>query len=74
MKLNELKAAIEILTKYYNNPAGYHVGADHDQIYFFRVDKSMDDKDIEKLRDLGFFQPHVNDEVYNPQEGWSAYT
>lgn len=52
----------------------YGMSKETDIIYFYTTDIELELLDIETLRELGFFQPEVNDgEPYNPTEGWAAH-
>lgn len=53
---------MNILQKYFKDPAGYHIGADHDVIYVFKTDKSVSKEDKERLIALGW--------IKNRYDGW----
>lgn len=78
MNLKNFVEGITILQPYYDMPDGYHLGAEHDQIFLYATSRPVSDEDVKKLRELGWFQSEVltdDDEkpVYDPTEGWSAY-
>ena len=75
MKLKNFIEGLRILQPYYLGCDGYHIGADHDQFYVYRTDSPLTPEDIEKMRDLGWFQPDApNDNEYDPADSWSAFT
>lgn len=77
MKLSDLIDGLEILRLYFDNPNGYHVGAEHDQFYVFATNKPVSASDVARLAELGWFQPDCGwngPESYDPAEGWSVYT
>lgn len=75
MQLSKFIAGLTILAKYYDDPDGYHIGAEHDQFYAYRTDKPVAPDDVAKLFELDWFQPDAAEgEGYDPDEGWSAFT
>lgn len=73
MRLNEITLGIAIAQQYYNDPNGYHLAAEHDQIYLYATSDTMTDEDVEKMKKLGWFQPDNDGETYDPENGWSAF-
>lgn len=77
MQLSKFIEGLTILRPHYNDQDGYHLGAEHDQIYIYATDTPLSEEELKKLYGLGFFQPDVEDfvgpESYQPQDGWSAY-
>lgn len=73
MTLGNFIEGCKILQPYYDKPNGYHLGAEHDQIYVYATEKPLSDEDVAKMRDLGFFQPDCSEEEYDPKDGWSAF-
>lgn len=81
MRLSNLIEGLKILQPYYNNPDGYHVGAEHDQFYAYATDRPLPETAVDRMVDLGWFQPDAevgNDEDfgiehYSVSEAWSAY-
>lgn len=74
MNLRNFMAGLEILRPYFDAPDGYHLGAEHDQIFVFATDRPVSDEDVAKLRGLGWFQPDLDEDApYDPAEGWSAF-
>lgn len=77
MRLNDFLQGITILQKYYNNPNGFHLGADHDVIYLYGTDSPLTEEDFKRLTDLGWTQfGWVNTDndysLYNAEESWVA--
>ena len=80
MKFDNILLGLGILRGYYDDPNGYHTGAEHGQIYAYATDKEMGLMDVRRMFELGWFQPEEpgnNEKVppkYNPQNRWSAFT
>lgn len=74
MKLSNFIEGLKILQPYYLGGDGFHIGAEHDQFYCYQTDSPLTPEDVQKMRDLGWFQPETGDDEYDPQEGWSAFT
>jgi hypothetical protein len=76
MKLSNFIEGLTILRPYYNDPDGYHIGAEHDQFFAYATDKPLSDEDVDKMRELGWFQPDGEpmDSIYYPNDGWNAFT
>jgi len=75
MRINQIIQGLTILQKYYNDPNGYHTGADHDVIYAYKTDKELSSDDLNKMYELDWFQDGSEDDPqYQPDEGWKAYT
>lgn len=82
MSLEKFMKGLHILLPFYDKPDGYHLGAEHDQIYIYATDRPVGADDVAELLSLGFFQPDVHlpedqDEAtvadYKPDKGWSVY-
>lgn len=74
MKLSNFIDGLKILQHYYDND-GYTIGAEHDQFYAYATDRPLSPEDVQKMRDLDWFQPEQDDDAdYDPDEGWSAFT
>lgn len=74
MNLRNFMAGLEILRPYFDDPDGYHLGAEHDQIFVFATDQPVSDEDVAKLRELGWIQPDLGEDApYDPAESWSAF-
>ena len=75
MKLSAFIEGLKTLQPYYDGGDGYHIGAEHDQFYVFQTDKPLTPEDVQKMYDLGWFQPEVDEDTgYYPEDGWSAFT
>lgn len=79
MELNNFINGLQIFQLYFNKPDGFHIGAEHDQIYVYNTDHPMHADDVARVVAIGWFQPEVPyedeflPEMYNPEEGWSCY-
>lgn len=71
MKLNDFICGMAIIGKYYNDD-GWHIGADYDIIYLYPTDKEMNRGDIQKLLDIGWYQPDSIKDEYNLSNNWAA--
>ncbi len=75
MRLGNFREGLEILTRYFNDPDGYHIGAEHDQIYIYATNRPLSEEDVAKMVELGWFQDELpEDAPYDPEEGWSVFT
>lgn len=75
MKLSNFVSGLEILRPYFNDPDGFHIGAEHDQFFVYATDRPVAEDDVTRLRALGWFQPEGEDGApYDPADGWSAFT
>ena len=75
MKLSDFIDGLTILRPYYNDSDGYHIGAEHDQFFAYMTDRPLSDEDVNKMRELGWFQPDTGEgNGYYPEDGWSAFT
>lgn len=78
MSLKDFLEGVAIIQAFYDEPGGYHLGAEHDQIYLYATTKPMDEDSVKKLRELGWFQVGAVDDgegdvVYDPSASWSAF-
>lgn len=76
MELNNFIDGLKILQSYYDKPNDYHIGA---EFYVYPTDKALEEKDIERLIELGWFQEeHDGDEFqkehYDVENSWVAFT
>lgn len=78
MKLSELAQAVQIMSTYYDDPDGYHVAAEHDQIFLYATDRPLTAEDVARMLALGWFQESgaTDDEpeAYDAEEGWQHFT
>lgn len=71
---------LTILQKYYEEKPGYNIGADHDVIYACNTTRPVEESDVQRLVELGWFQRHAEyDEEftasnYDPECSWWAFT
>jgi hypothetical protein len=77
MNLPNFIEGINILRPYYDDPDGYQLGAEHDQIYLYATQKPLPPEAVARLHALGWFQPDQDSEEgpapYNPDDGWSVF-
>jgi hypothetical protein len=75
MRLDKFIEGLNTLKPYYTDPNGFHIGAEHDQFYAYATDKPLSAADVQKMCDLGWFQPEQDEGApYEPENGWSAFT
>lgn len=76
MRLSKFIDGLNTLRPYYTDGDGFHIGAEHDQFYAYKTDKPLTPEDVQKMLDLGWFQPEREDgdANYDPEDGWSAFT
>ena len=78
MKLSNFVEGLKTLQPYYKDGDGYHIGAEHDQFYAYQTDNPLTPEDVQKMINLDWFQPEggINSDggVYDPENGWSAFT
>lgn len=73
MNMQSLIEGLTLVNSYNNDPTGYGVSADHDLIYAFATDRPMTTDDVQRMRDLGWFQMEAPEDEYDPRESWCAY-
>ena len=81
MTTKKVIEGLTILEKYRANEDGSNTGAEHDQIYAYATEKPVNDDDLKRLVELGWFQQDVetgdDDEFgvkhYDAEEGWSCF-
>ncbi len=81
MDLADFREGLDILSQYYENPDGYHLGAEHDQIYLYATEKPLALHHIKRMVDLGWWQEYDRDDPnadfmitdYRPDEGWTTF-
>lgn len=56
MRLDQFIAGVQIISKYYDNPRGYHIGADHDEFFMYPPDKDVSVEDRETLEELDWIE------------------
>lgn len=70
---NNVLRGMEILLQHFDNPAGYHIGAEHEIIYVYATDKPLDAETVKELEELGWIQEDAAGDEYDPEAGWSTY-
>jgi len=74
MRLNKFIEGLNTLRPYYKDGDGHHIGAEHDEFYCYKTERPLTPEDVQKMRDLGWFQPDQEDDAeYDPEKSWSAY-
>lgn len=74
MNLKNFCEGLAILAPHYDKLDGYHLGAEHDQIFLYATNRPLSEEAVAKMRELGWFQPEQDDDApYDPGEGWSAF-
>lgn len=73
MKLSAFIAGLLILQPHHDSD-GFHIGAEHDQFYAYATDTPLNPEEVRQMRELGWFQPDTEPEIYDPHDGWSAFT
>lgn len=78
MDLKDFADGIAIIRAFYDDPDGYHIGAEHDQIYLYATDVPVDAASIAKLQELGWFQSDAESDangapIYDPASSWSTF-
>lgn len=74
MSLESVSKGIEIISRYYKNPKGYNIGAEHHRIYLYATDLPVSNQDISTLIELGWFQEEGISEDggdYDRDESWT---
>lgn len=82
MNLKGMLAGILTAQPYYEKPDGYHLNAEHDQIWLAATDKMMDAPDVQKMLEAGWHQEHDGRDYgkdmtvadYRSDESWTCYT
>ena len=83
MTLENLLEGIAILRPYYDDPNGYHVGAEHDEVWLYATDRPLSTDDVRRMRALDWGQdcdaadededPEAAATEYDPEESWRAF-
>jgi hypothetical protein len=82
MRRDAFIEGLQILNKHYNEDNTFAFGAEHDTFYAYSTDTPLEDKEVERMVELGWFQENVaRDEetddftaaCYVSTEGWVAY-
>ncbi len=70
MTLDNFIEGLLTLRPYYTGDQ-YPLGAEHDLFFAYATTTPMTPEDVQKMRDLGWFQEGGGDD-YDPDESWSA--
>ena len=78
MNLKNFADGLAIIRAFYTDQDGYHIGAEHDQIYLYATDVPMDAAAIAKLQEIGWFQDEAENDadgkpIYDPSSSWSVF-
>lgn len=74
MRLDSFIAGLDILSKHFKDPHGFHIGAEHDQFYIYATDTALTPDEYQRMKALGWFQTGDDGAPYDVEEGWSAFT
>lgn len=80
MNLKGMLIGIATAQPYYEKPDGYHLSAEHDQIWLHATNTPMTPEAVKAMIDAGWFQVDVEYEGYfkvenyDPEESWTCYT
>lgn len=83
MKTSAIIEGLTILEKYRDKPDGYNCGAEHDVLYADATDRPVEQPDLDRLIELGWFQEdaYTDDDAdefvavhYDPSECWACFT
>lgn len=58
MKTKEIIEGLITLMPFYDNPDGFHNGAEHDHFFAYATDKPLTEEAIKKMIELGWHQQH----------------
>lgn len=73
MNLHEFRRGLDVFSMYYADAEGYHLAAEHDQIYLYPSDSPMSEDDVATVKALGWFQEDTPEDEYSPDDGWSCF-
>ena len=88
MTIGNLIDGASILRQYFEGNDGFHVGAEHDQIFIYATHRPVSKEHVLQLFGMAWFQPDAegsahdfedDDEdgkfsAYDPEERWGAFT
>ena len=75
MKLSNFIEGLKTLQPYYKDVDGSHIDSEHVQFFAYQTERPLTPEDVQKMRDLGWFQPRQEDDAeYDQEDGWSAFT
>lgn len=79
MNLKNFARGLELTRPYYTDPDGYHLSAEHDQIWLHSTDKPMAEADVQAMIDAGWSQErsNYNEDMavkhYRADESWYCF-
>jgi hypothetical protein len=73
MRYDNFIHGVTTLQRYFSDPGGFHIDAEHDQFFVHATDKRLTDSDVERMKEWGWFQPDGPGDSYDPDEGWSCW-
>ncbi len=82
MRTTAVIEGLTILEKYRSTPDGFNCSAEHDVLYAHTTDCSVENPDLGRLVELGWFQETADIDGggdfavkdYDPEEPWACYT
>lgn len=72
MQLEQFVKGLELLSRHFERDK-YPLTCEHDQFYVAATETPLDSSEVQRLRELGWFQPEIGEERYDPEEPWSAF-
>lgn len=79
MNLKDLLTGITTLQPYYDKPDGYHLSAEHDQIWLCATSRPLSPEDVQKMIAANWWQERddygedMKMSDYKPEESWTGY-
>lgn len=73
MTFDKVLRGLEIARAHFTDQSGHHIGAEHDELYIWKTDTPFTDAEVAEMRELGWFQPDVSGDAYDPEQSWMAY-
>lgn len=77
MRTPAIIEGLTILQKYRRIPDGYHCAAEHDQFFAGTTDRPLDQVDLSRMAELGWFQDDIDSDNtvkdYDPEEHWCCF-
>ena len=75
MKTNDIIAGMQLLAKHRQEPNGYDLAAEHEEIYLYpsEGDTPLSETEVQEMYKLGWFQVGNMEgeyERYDHEEGW----
>jgi len=82
VRAKDIIAGLELLYPYYDDPEGFHNGAEHDEFYAYPTSRPLSDEDLGKMIALEWHQEYYEldyskdfaKEDYRSDESWVCYT